>query len=154
MKIEVIQKGKITTRQNRSHHGTKISEFVAVDGEGETINGRHEYVLIGIGNEQLANPKGLKWWQIFEFLYSHYNPGVSYVGFFLGYDFTQWLKTLPESRAAILLAREGMALRRRNASGGCTLPFSLFCDELCRVDVRYKKDESRPRAYTLCAVDM
>jgi len=38
------------------------------------INGRHEYVLIGIGNDQLCNEQGLEWYEIFEFLYSHYRP--------------------------------------------------------------------------------
>jgi hypothetical protein len=116
VQINVIQKENITTWKGNSHHGNKVTKFVAVDGEGETINGRHEYVLIGIGQEQLTNPKGLHWTDIFAFLYKHYKPNTSYVGFFLGYDFTQWFKTLPESKAAKLLTKEGIASRKhRNA---------------------------------------
>lgn len=108
----IIQKERVTTRQGTSHHGRKITSFVAVDGEGQMVNGRHEYVLIGIGNDQISNQYGLQWYEIFEFLYSHYRPTVSYVGFFLGYDFTQWFKSLPQSKAHKLLTKEGIASRK------------------------------------------
>lgn len=58
----------------------------------------------------------LQWTDILEFLYHHWEKDTAYVGFFLGYDFTQWIKTLPEERAYMLLSREGQAKRkhRRN----------------------------------------
>jgi hypothetical protein len=40
-------------------------------------------------------------------------PKNAYVGFFLGYDFTQWVKTLPENRARMLLTDPGKAVRLR-----------------------------------------
>jgi hypothetical protein len=54
----------------------------------------------------------LQWNDIFQFLYHHHEKGIAYVGFVLGYDFTQWFKTLPEGRAEILLTRQGRAKRR------------------------------------------
>lgn len=115
-----------TSRQGKSNHKHKISKFVAIDGEGETINGRHEYVLIGIGQEQISNANGLHWTEIFQFLYNHYDRTVSYVGFFLGYDFTQWFKTLPESKAFKLLTKEGIASRKyKNAIR--SIPHAVQC---------------------------
>lgn len=54
----------------------------------------------------------LQWQDIFEFLYHHHEKGTAYIGFVLGYDFTQWFKTLPESRAEMLLSRKGRAKRK------------------------------------------
>ena len=44
------------------------------------------------------------------------NPNASFVGFALKYDFSQWLRDLPQSRAAGLFTREGIAKRRRTAA--------------------------------------
>lgn len=91
--------------------------FVGVDGEGMTVNGEHKYVLFGVGERQIEDPHGLNWRDVFEFLYSvHHDAGKEarnnvYVGFFLGYDFSQIFKTLPEERARILLTKEGRAKR-------------------------------------------
>lgn len=54
----------------------------------------------------------LHWTDIFEFLYFHFEKDTAYVGFFLGYDFTQWFKSLPENRAWYLLSNEGQRKRR------------------------------------------
>lgn len=62
--------------------------------------------------EEIQSSQELQWHEIFEFLYHHYEKQTAYVGFFLGYDFTQIFKTLPESRAEILLTRSGRAKRR------------------------------------------
>lgn len=126
VQLNIVQKDKITTHHGTSHHGTKITKFVAVDGEGETINGRHEYVLIGIGRHQLANAEGLCWWDIFDFLYGHYERGATYVGFFLGYDFTQWFKTLPEGKATKLLTKEGI-LSRKHRNPKIPMPHAVQC---------------------------
>lgn len=57
----------------------------------------HKYVLLGIGDFQIWNDDGseLSSWQIFAALWSQFtlNPkNTVYVGFWLGYDFTNWLK--------------------------------------------------------------
>jgi len=106
-------RGKVT------HHprGRQAIKFVGVDGEGMTVDGEHRYVLFGVGEKQIENPNGLQWWEVFDFLYQLYEPDTAYVGFFLGYDFTQILKTLPEDRAWMLLTAEGRALRKRYDAG-------------------------------------
>lgn len=62
--------------------------------------------------DQYQSSQELQWNDIFEFLYFHHRPNTAFVGFFLGYDFTQWFKTLSENRAWYLLSREGIAKRR------------------------------------------
>jgi hypothetical protein len=116
-------KGKRTNHPKKSE--TPI-EFVGVDGEGINVfvvnaDGEcwkeHRYVLFGVGESQIQDVTGLKWHQIFAHLYTQYQPGVAYVGFFLGYDFTQTFKTLPEGRAAMLLTSEGRAKRKHKIGG-------------------------------------
>jgi DNA polymerase type B, organellar and viral len=124
--VKVIQKQRITTRQGKTHNAKYLRKFVAIDGEGETINDRHEYTLIGIGQDQLTNPKGLHWTEIFAFLYDHYDSHTTYIGFFLGYDFTQWFKTLPESKAHKLLTREGIA-SRKHKNAKIPMPHAVQC---------------------------
>lgn len=104
-----------TSRHGKSHHGSNAgtSRFCALDGEGVTLpSGQHAYVMLSVGQDTITNPNGLTFTQICEFLYSHYKEGTAYIGFFLGYDFTQWFKTLPEARAAMLLTREGQLIRK------------------------------------------
>lgn len=97
---------------NKSHHPVGVDSFMAIDGEGETVNGVHRYVLLGAGQDQIEDSSGLHWRDCIEFLYSHFQPKQANVGFFLGYDFTQMLKTLPENRARALLTIEGKEARR------------------------------------------
>jgi hypothetical protein len=89
--------------------------FIGIDGEGTGRWRDHKYVLLGVGNEQVAEPTGLGFTQIMSFLYSQYteNPTSAFVGFFLGYDFTQWFRSLPEQRARMLLTDQGKARRAR-----------------------------------------
>lgn len=96
----------------RSEH--KV-HFVGVDGEGLGRWRDHKYVLLGVGNRQAENADGLRFSEIMQHLYGCYEQelGAAFVGFFLGYDFTQWLKTLPEHRARMLLTEEGRQKRRR-----------------------------------------
>lgn len=105
--------------KNGTHRTIGVSEFVAIDGEGVTLpDGSHKYVLLRVGTyPPLENPDGLEWPEIFEYLYSHYRPGVAFVGFYLGYDFTQWFRSLPASRAWYLLSPEGVSKRRRIRQG-------------------------------------
>ncbi len=96
-------------------------DFVGCDGEGVTrADGTHDYVLYSVGDESLYHDDGspLHWSEIFRFMYDHFhrNPESAYVGFYLGYDFTQWLKTLPYERATRLLTIEGQASRVRRGS--------------------------------------
>jgi hypothetical protein len=107
----------------KAHH----VEFVAVDGEGIGRGIDHKYVLLGVGNEQIEAEKGLTFDMIADFLYDQYleNPSAAYVGFFLGYDFTQWFRTLPENRAKILLTDGGRIQRERRKSGGNHTPFPV-----------------------------
>lgn len=117
--VYLNDKGKVTRHPRQSE--TPIS-FVGVDGEGMTVNGRHKYVLFGVGEEQIADEGGLRWSDVFQFLYPRYRPGTAFTGFFLGYDFTQIFATLPEDRARMLLTTEGQALRRHRIPGKAPHP--------------------------------
>lgn len=126
-------------RSNKSRNAARttrrtLTEFIGVDGEGVTKeDGTHEYVLISVGDNSLYREDGahLHWREIFPFLYGNYleNPNAAYVGFFLGYDFTQWFRTLPESRAEMLLTKDGIAKRQRRKSGGNPTPFPVHLGE-------------------------
>lgn len=77
---------------------------------------RHEPVLLGCGdNEPLCKQEGIKWEDAFEYLYGCFarNREAVYVGFFLGYDFTQIFKSMPASKAAKLLTKDGQQKRKR-----------------------------------------
>lgn len=123
------------------------TEFIAVDGEGidvwryaETWDDeletavikrvkRHEYVLLSVGAESLhRNGEQLSHDEIFRFLYDQKlaHPDAAFVGFFLGYDFSQWLRSLPESRAFLLLHPMGIA-KRQPKNPGMRFPFPVYC---------------------------
>lgn len=94
-----------------------VTKFIAVDGEGVTNpeTGEHKYVLLSVGDQSLhRDGRELTTHEIFAFLWKNYNPRFAYVGFFLGYDFTMWLKGLPPSKARKLLTTEGIEARRRD----------------------------------------
>ena len=101
-----------------SHHPSGAHNFVAIDGEGITLaDGSHRYVLIRVGtNPPLENPLGLHWTAIFDYLYDHFEPGTAYVGFYLGYDFTQIFRSMRENRARKLLTKPGIASRKMTRS--------------------------------------
>lgn len=103
------------------------NKFIGVDGEGMGQGLDHRYVLLGVGDRQIEDTKGLYWKDCFDFLYDEYleSPDGIFVGFFLGYDFTQILRTLPEDRAWYLLTKEGINARKRNRSGGNPKPFPV-----------------------------
>lgn len=111
-----------------------LTTFIGVDGEGVTRDdGTHDYVLLSVGNESLyrSDGKALHWREIFPFLYERFEEDshAAYVGFFLGYDFTQWFRSLPESRARSLLSPDGIAARSRKQSGGNPTPFPVHVGE-------------------------
>lgn len=89
--------------------------FIGVDGEGSGRWRNHKYVLLGVGDSQAENGGGLGFTEIFSHLYDCYkaNPDGVFTGFFLGYDFTQWFKNLPQERARYLFTDQGIAKRQR-----------------------------------------
>ena len=113
--------------QRAQRFRSKNFEFVAVDGEGAGFGKDHRYILLGCGERYIENIQGISWKEAFEFLYSCFEekPRAAFVGFFLGYDFTQLIKTLPESRARILLTERGISSRKRKSSGGNNKPFPV-----------------------------
>lgn len=123
--------GRTSKSANRARTTRReLTEFIGVDGEGVTReDGTHDYVLLSVGDKSLFREDGahLHWREIFKFLYDCYreNPEAAYVGFFLGYDFTQWFRTLPVSRAKSLLTKEGIEARNRRKSGGNPTPFPV-----------------------------
>lgn len=112
---------------NQRRYRQKNFEFIAVDGEGAGFGRDHRYVLLGCGERYIENLEGISWKEAFTFLYEEFlqRPGAAFVGFFLGYDFTQILKTLPEERARILLTDKGINARKRTKSGGNRKPFPV-----------------------------
>lgn len=114
-KVTNHPRGKYSTHAERPPAKPTELKFIGVDGEGMTVNGQHRYVLFGVGEQQIEDTSGLRWSDVFEFLYGiHENGrrGNTYVGFFLGYDFTQIFKTLPEERARMLLTKAGRDARQ------------------------------------------
>jgi hypothetical protein len=99
-----------------------MTRFHAIDSEGSGKGDSHRLVLVRCGNAYIANPEGISWDEVFSFLYSRFEPGPrnAYVGFYLGYDFTQWLKSLPRERAWRLLSVEGKSSRLRKFRKGPT----------------------------------
>jgi hypothetical protein len=144
-------------KSSRIHHAQRTVEFIGVDGEGVTRpDGKHEYVLLSVGDRSLYKPDGaeLTWYDIIPFLWECFidNPEAAYVGFYLGYDFTHWLKGLPENRARLLLTNEGISLRKREKSGGNHTPFPVehrgyFFDFLGLKRFRFWEADSSLRAY-------
>lgn len=95
-------------------------EFVGVDGEGvDRPNGDHDYVMLSVGERTLwRDGRQLQLEEILSFLWQCYTekPDAAFVGFFLGYDFIQWLKLLPEDRAWLLFHKAGIAKRTSKRS--------------------------------------
>ena len=106
------------------------TRFIAVDGEGVTDpDGSHRYVVLSVGSVSLhKDGSSLDHWDIFPFLWRQYvlNPDAAFVGYYLTYDFSQWLKSLPEHEARMLLTDDGIASRQRKNSGGNPTPFPVY----------------------------
>jgi hypothetical protein len=104
--------------------------FLALDGEGvDRPDGSHDYNLLSVGDRSLHHPDGrrLTFDQVASFVYACHeaDPDAVLVGFFLGYDFAQWLRDLPEDRARMLLTPEGQARRRRRDNHGNPLAMTF-----------------------------
>lgn len=87
--------------------------FVGVDGEGVGEGADHRYVLLTVGEESIEDPEGLSFEKIMAFLWKCHrrDPQAVFVGYFLGYDFAQWFRDLPEERAKWLILEEYAARR-------------------------------------------
>jgi hypothetical protein len=96
--------------------------FIGVDGEGVTdpVTGEHRYVLLSCGDRHLSQDSAhLQFGEILTFMWACFEEDYSdeacpvYVGFYLKYDFSQWIRTLPEDRARWLLDPVFIAKRQR-----------------------------------------
>jgi hypothetical protein len=108
----------------RETRAQEVPEFVCIDGEGMGKGAAHKYVLLGCNGDedkrcQYENVDGIRWEEAFGFLYDRFmeRPRAAFVGFFLGYDFNQILKTLPQEKAWLLLTRKGKAKRKAKTEG-------------------------------------
>jgi hypothetical protein len=108
--------GKNNKNKRATDRASNILRFVGVDGEGvDRPDGKHEYVMLSVGDKTLWDSgKALTLRKILSFLWECYcaDPDAAYVGFFLGYDFIQWEKLLPEPVAYSLLTTKGIAERK------------------------------------------
>src|SRR5271165_6163802 len=109
--------------RKRKSRAAAIPEFIGIDGEGIGRNENHRYVLLGVGDQQIENDRGLNWRETFEFLYEQFkeHPRASFVGFYLRYDFNNILSYkpgFPQSVARMLLSPEGKALRKKPENKG------------------------------------
>ena len=109
------QRRQAQTDRRKAERQAHNVDFIAVDGEGIGRGRDHKYVLLGVGDVQIENPDGLGFSEIMAHLNSMRidNPKSAFVGFFLGYDFTQWFRKLPLERAKMLLTDQGKARRVR-----------------------------------------
>lgn len=138
--------------QNRLRAATRARhdvEFRAVDGEGSGRWRNHKYVLLGCGDNQVSNPAGLSTSAIFTHLYEDYlkHKESAYVGFFLSYDFCQWLKGIPENRAHMLLSPNGIAKRTRRTNKHLG-PFPVRWDGWELDLLAFKRFKLRPEGET------
>ena len=75
----------------------KFKKFVGVDGEGGTVDGRHSYYLLRVGDRLLyKDGEPLRSREIFEFLSQQYRKDEILVSFFFDYDVTQIISWLPK----------------------------------------------------------
>jgi hypothetical protein len=110
----------------KSHHATGTTTFIGIDGEGINLpNGEHRYVMLSIGSDPkwtIVDENGLEWTTILDHLYSYHlaneRRNVAYVGFFLGYDFDRWLRTMPQERVTRLITTEGRKARKKVMPNG------------------------------------
>lgn len=162
------------TRNNvRAHARAEHEvEFIAVDGEGVNVKREvitynddgeeeitfvdaHEYVLISVGDQSLHNNgEPLDHEDIFAFLWEQYleHPNAAFVGFFLGYDFTQWFRSLHYKSAYSLLTKDGIAARQPTKNSEMRFPFPV------RDGGRYFTDDgdeyTRPRKWEFDVLGM
>lgn len=111
-----------------------IVKFLAVDGEADTTVEGDPYVLLSVGTESLhKGGERLSHREIFPFLWEQHlkNPDTAFVGYFLGYDFSQWLKSISLHEAKMLFTAEGIAKRQRkgDAAKRNPVPWPVYIDD-------------------------
>lgn len=120
-------KGRATNERKKSRQrnarARAIPTFIGVDGEGIGRGKNHRYVLLGVGSQQyIARDirRGIQFDEAFQFLYEQYreHPEAAFVGFYLRYDFTRILATLPYKAAWMLMSPQGKAMRKMKPIGG------------------------------------
>lgn len=161
-----------TPRGNDSRNGAKAEkrarhdvEFIAVDGEGfntyeyvevwddeennvvQKLQKVHNYALFSAGDESLHHDgERLRHDEVFEFLYALKldHPNAAFVGFFLGYDFSQWLKSLPENKGNQLFHPYGIQ-KRMPRNKELKYPFPVVVDGRWDIDfLGMKRFKLRP----------
>lgn len=93
-----------------------MTQFIAVDGEGYTTpEGQHIYAMLSVGDHTWTRTRQLLPDECFTLLWSEWtlNKEATFIGYYLGYDFTQWTRGLPEQAAWELWHADGIASRRR-----------------------------------------
>lgn len=83
-----------------------IKSFVGVDGEGGSVRGSHEYLLLRAGNQALETGLPLTWEECFWFL-SELPADKIYVSYYFDYDVTMMVRRIPKERLERLMNREG-----------------------------------------------
>jgi hypothetical protein len=106
--------------QSRKDH---VLEFIGIDGEGISSPQGHDYVLLSAtGFPSLhRNGQRLTTLEIFDWLYNtvfRAKPNAVYVGYFLGYDWSQILRDLSEQAARLLITDQGVKSRQRRGGKG------------------------------------
>jgi hypothetical protein len=117
-----------------------LVKFLAVDGEADTTVDGDPYVLLSVGDKSLhRSGKALTHRDVFPFLWEQFqaNPDHAFVGYFLGYDFSQWLKSLSLHEAKMLFTAEGIAARQRKgeAASKNSVPWPVYVDDEWEIDL-------------------
>lgn len=153
---ECARSANSARKQAKRETEVKEVQFIGVDGEGintfkfieewdeEAYNyvtkrvSDHQYVLLSVGDRSLHNNgKELGYWEIFPFLWECYleNPDAAFVGYFLGYDFTMWLRRLDGFDAWKLLHTKGIATRFPKFKEAGAEPFPVVIDGKWEIDI-------------------
>jgi hypothetical protein len=117
------ERNKKRQDERTAHH----IDFVGIDGEGVNIFDDagvivdHKYVLLSATGcpPLMKDGERLTTQDILHYLYytvSKNNPDACFVGYALKYDFSQWARDLPNSRAKELFTKEGIAKRKRKSA--------------------------------------
>lgn len=125
--------------RNHSHRVARDAHnitFVGIDGEGINIFDDagviidHKYVLLSATGSPPLKKDGerLMTQDVLHYLYYTVfknNPDACFVGYAIKYDFSQWVRDLPQSRAHGLFTKEGIAKRKRNTAPHLS-PFPVY----------------------------
>jgi hypothetical protein len=112
--------------------------------------------MLSVGDDTLVHADGsaLTHHDILPFLWKHYkaNPTAAFIGFYLGYDFTQWLKSLSADQGWQLFHTLGVASRKRKGPNPEPWPvkvgdweIDIFANRRFRISLHRHKP---PRVYT------